>query len=78
MQIEVGIYMHIIVLVLYQVNFMLVTLLKIICSSLQLSNVLALAVHSERINFVFQIFPPFVPKMPTAFTSCLLQVISIQ
>jgi hypothetical protein len=33
-------------------------------SDIQISNVLVLAVHCKLINFVFQIFPIFIPEMP--------------
>jgi hypothetical protein len=41
---------------------MFVTPLKVIYSSIQISNVLVLTVRCELINFVFQIFPLFIPE----------------
>jgi hypothetical protein len=64
-------------LTLYQVSARLVTLLKFIYSSTQVSNVLVPIVCCKIINFVFQIFPLFVPEMSTSFTSYIVPIISI-
>jgi hypothetical protein len=46
------------------VSYRLVTLLKCIYSSIQVSDVLVLSVRCKLINFVSQIFPLFIPEMP--------------
>jgi hypothetical protein len=46
----------------------LVALLKVIYSSIQISDVLVLTVCCKLITFVFQIFPVFIPEMPSGFT----------
>jgi hypothetical protein len=64
-----GVCKPITILILHQVTSRLVTPLKLIYSSIQVSNVLVLAVLCKLINFVFQTFPLFVPEMPAGFTS---------
>jgi hypothetical protein len=75
--IVVGICKEIAILALYQVSCQLVTLLKFIYSTTQVSNVLGLTVYCKIINFIFQIFPLFIPEMPARFTSFIVQIIPI-
>jgi hypothetical protein len=55
----------------------LVTPLKVIYSSIQVSNVLVFTVRCKLINFVSQIFPLFIPEMPASFTSYIVKIIPI-
>jgi hypothetical protein len=50
---------------------------EFIFSSIQVSNVLVLTVRCKLINFVFQIFPLFIPEMPAGFMSYIVQIISL-
>jgi hypothetical protein len=52
-------------------------LLTLIYSSIQVSDVLVLTVRCKHINFVFQIFPIFIPEISAGFTSYLVQIIPI-
>jgi hypothetical protein len=55
----------------------LVTLIKLIYSSVHVSNFLVLTFRYKLINFFFQIFPLFTPEMPAGFTSCIVRVMAI-
>jgi hypothetical protein len=50
---------------------------KVIYSSIQVSNVLVLTVNCKLINFVFQIFPLFIPEMSAGFASCIVHIVPI-
>jgi hypothetical protein len=55
----------------------LVTPLKLIYSSIQVSNVLVLTVRCKLIDIVFHILPLFIPKMPEGLMSNSVQIIPI-
>jgi hypothetical protein len=63
----VGIRRQITILIIHHITSRLVTLLKFIYSSIQVANVLVLIVCCNLINFVFQILPLFILKMPAGF-----------
>jgi hypothetical protein len=46
-------------------------------SSLQVSDVLVFTVCYKLINFVFQIFPLFIPEISAGFTTYIIQIIPI-
>jgi hypothetical protein len=51
--------------------------LKFISSSVQVSDVLALAVHHKLITFVFQIVPHFIPEISAGFMSYFVEIVPI-
>jgi hypothetical protein len=73
----VGVCNQITFLILYYIISRLVTLLKVIDASIQVSDILVLAVRFKFINISFQIFLLFVPEMSTSFTSYIVQIIYI-
>jgi hypothetical protein len=50
----------------------LVAPIKSIYSSIQVSDVLVLTIRCTLINFVFQIFPLFIPEMSTGCTTYIV------
>jgi hypothetical protein len=44
---------------------------------MQVSDVLVLTVCCKLVNFVFQMFPLFIPEMSAGFTSYIVQIIPI-
>jgi hypothetical protein len=56
---------------------MLVSFLKIIYASVQISDVFVFIISFQLINFAFQMLPFLVPKYSTGFTSYILQIISV-
>jgi hypothetical protein len=69
----VGICKQITILILHEVASMLVATIKLIYSSIQVTDVLVLTVRCKLINFAFQIFPLFIP----GFASYIVQIIPI-
>jgi hypothetical protein len=65
------------ILILDKVTSRLLTPLKLIYSSIQVSDVLVLTVCCMLINSLFQIFPLLIPEMSASFMSCIFQVIPI-
>ena len=59
---------HITFLILYYISSRLVTLLKIIASPIQVSDIFDLTVRFKFINIFFQIFLLFVTEMSTTLT----------
>jgi hypothetical protein len=61
-----------ILLILYNISSRLVTLLKINDAPTKVSDLIYLTVGVKFINFIFQIFLPFVPEMSTSFKSYIV------
>jgi hypothetical protein len=53
--------------IIYKVISRLIIPIKVIYSSIQVSDVLVLNASCKLINFVFQIFPLFIPEIPSDF-----------
>jgi hypothetical protein len=64
-------------LTFHLVIFRLVAPLKFIYFSIQVSDVLVLTVRCKLINFVFQMFPLFIPEISAGFASYINHVILI-
>jgi hypothetical protein len=73
----VGICKQITLLILYCIRSRLVILLKIFNAPLQVSDIFYIAVSFIFINFSFQIFFLFAPKMSASFTPYIFQIIHI-
>jgi hypothetical protein len=72
-----GIRKQITSLIFHEVASRSVTPLKLIYSSIEVSNVFVLIVRCDLINFVFQIFPFFISEMPADLSSHIVQIIPI-
>jgi hypothetical protein len=65
------------ILIFHYVISRLVAPLKLIYSSIQVSDVLVLTVRCKLVGFVFQVFPLFILEISAGFTSCIVQIIRI-
>jgi len=68
----VGVCNQVTLLVFYYISSRLVTLLKVIDSPIEASDIIDLTVCSKFINFSFQILLLFVPEMSTSFMSYIV------